>query len=66
MARPDGVFISLEGIDGAGKSTQARLLAARIGDTGRDVVLTREPGGAPGAEAIRTLLVQGRPRPLVP
>lgn len=52
-------FISFEGIDGSGKSTQARLLAAHLGDLGHDVVLTREPGGAPGAEAIRALLLSG-------
>ena len=53
------MFISLEGIDGSGKSTQARLLADHIRDTGREVVLTREPGGSPGAEEIRRLLVEG-------
>ncbi|MDO5613643.1 MAG: dTMP kinase [Paracoccus sp. (in: a-proteobacteria)] len=53
------MFISFEGIDGCGKSTQARLLADALRAEGRDVVLTREPGGAPGAEEIRRLLVQG-------
>jgi len=53
VSRP-GLFVSLEGIDGSGKSTQARLLAERLGAT-----LTREPGGSPGAEQIRALLVQG-------
>lgn len=56
-----GVFISIEGIDGAGKSTQARALADDLRKDGHDVVLTREPGGARGAEAIRTLLVEGEP-----
>ena len=56
-----GLFISLEGIDGSGKSTQARMLADQLGAQGRDVVATREPGGAPGAEAIRRLLVEGDP-----
>lgn len=60
-ARARGVFITLEGIDGTGKSTQARLLAQRLRDAGREVVLTREPGGAPGAEQIRRLLVEGEP-----
>lgn len=56
-----GFFITLEGIDGTGKSTQARLLADRLHAEGRDVVLTREPGGAPGAEEIRALLLSGDP-----
>lgn len=51
-------FISFEGIDGSGKSTQAGLLASRLAG---DVVLTREPGGAPGAEEIRALLLTGDP-----
>ncbi|WP_347138627.1 dTMP kinase [Paracoccus sp. SSK6] len=53
------MFISFEGIDGCGKSTQARLLAEALRAEGRDVVLTREPGGSPGAEEIRRLLVEG-------
>lgn len=53
------MFISFEGIDGCGKSTQARLLADALRSEGRDVVLTREPGGSPGAEEIRRLLVEG-------
>ncbi|NNE86913.1 MAG: dTMP kinase [Silicimonas sp.] len=56
-----GRFITFEGIDGSGKSTQARLLAAYLRAKGEDVVLTREPGGAPGAEEIRRLLVEGDP-----
>lgn len=56
-----GLFISFEGIDGSGKSTQARLLAETLRANGRDVIATREPGGAPGAEAIRRLLVEGDP-----
>ncbi|MBI1416198.1 MAG: dTMP kinase [Limimaricola sp.] len=54
-------FITFEGIDGSGKSTQARMLAESLRAAGRDVVLTREPGGSPGAEEIRTLLLTGDP-----
>ncbi|MBV0892402.1 dTMP kinase [Paracoccus sp. Z118] len=53
------MFISFEGIDGSGKTTQARLLAEHLRAAGHEVVLTREPGGAPGAEEIRRLLVEG-------
>ena len=53
------MFISFEGIDGCGKSTQARMLAEALRAEGREVVLTREPGGSPGAEEIRRLLVEG-------
>jgi dTMP kinase len=56
-----GVFVSFEGIDGSGKSTQARTLAESLRMQGHDVVLTREPGGAAGAEEIRRLLVEGNP-----
>lgn len=52
-----GRFIALEGGEGAGKSTQARMLAAALQARGLDVVVTREPGGTPGAEAIRALLL---------
>lgn len=55
------MFISFEGIDGSGKSTQARLLAEALRDAGRRVVLTREPGGSPGAEEIRRLVLEGAP-----
>ncbi|SDE47397.1 dTMP kinase [Limimaricola pyoseonensis] len=57
----NGLFISFEGIDGSGKSTQARLLAERLREAGRETVLTREPGGSPGAEEIRQLLLTGDP-----
>lgn len=56
-----GLFITFEGIDGTGKSTQARLLAERLRAEGHEVLMTREPGGAPGAEEIRRLLVSGAP-----
>lgn len=56
-----GWFISFEGIDGCGKSTQARRLAETLRAEGAEVVLTREPGGSPGAEQIRRLLVEGEP-----
>ena len=52
-------FITLEGGEGVGKSTQARALAAALRARGLEVVETREPGGSPGAEAIRALLLQG-------
>jgi len=54
-----GRFIALEGGEGAGKSTQARLLAEALRERGLEVVTTREPGGTPGAEAIRELLLHG-------
>lgn len=54
-----GSFISFEGGEGAGKSTQIRRLAERLRAAGHDVVVTREPGGSPGAEAVRELLVNG-------
>ena len=56
---PPGRLITFEGIDGSGKTTQVRMLAERLQAAGRTVVLTREPGGAPGAEAVRKLLVEG-------
>jgi dTMP kinase len=56
-----GFFLTVEGIDGAGKSTQARMLAERLRSLGREITETREPGGAPGAEEIRRLLVAGDP-----
>ncbi len=56
-----GFFITFEGGDGSGKSTQLRRLAETLRAEGRDVVETREPGGSPGAEAIRPLLLDGDP-----
>lgn len=55
----EGRFITLEGGEGAGKSTQARRLGERLRARGKSVVSTREPGGSAGAEAIRQLLVTG-------
>lgn len=54
-----GLFLSFEGIDGSGKSTQARMLGEFLENSGCPVVLTREPGGSPGAEEIRNLVLQG-------
>ena len=54
-----GRFITLEGGEGAGKSVQARRLAARLSESGLSVVLTREPGGSPGAEALREVILSG-------
>ncbi len=53
-----GLFITLEGGEGAGKSTQSRRVKAELEQLGREVILTREPGGTPEAEKIRDLLVQ--------
>lgn len=60
-SRDRGLFITFEGIDGSGKSTQSRRLAADLRSRGYDVVETREPGGSPGAEEIRALVLQGEP-----
>jgi dTMP kinase len=59
-----GRFITFEGGEGTGKSTQVRRLAERLRLHGREVVETREPGGSPGAEAIRHLLLAGVAKPL--
>ena len=56
-----GKFITLEGGEGVGKSTQIRRLIARLSDQGKEVVATREPGGSPGAESIRDLVLRGAP-----
>ncbi|NOC91238.1 dTMP kinase [Ruegeria sp. HKCCD6604] len=56
-----GLFLTFEGIDGSGKSTQARMLAEHLRAQGHEVVLTREPGGSAGAEEIRSLVLEGDP-----
>jgi hypothetical protein len=53
-------FISFEGIDGSGKSTQARILTDALRAQGHSVTLTREPGGSAGAEEIRRLVLEGK------
>jgi len=59
--RPPLKFVTFEGGEGGGKSTQLKLLAEALRRAGQTVVTTREPGGAPGAEEIRRLLVEGEP-----
>ena len=54
-------LIVLEGVDGAGKGVQSRMLLSAMKAAGLDVILTREPGGSPGAEEIRRLIVEGEP-----
>jgi dTMP kinase len=61
-----GRFITFEGGEGTGKSTQAALLAERLRKLGIGVTLTREPGGSPGAEIIRHVLLSGAAKPLGP
>jgi dTMP kinase len=61
-----GRFITFEGGEGTGKSTQAKYLAQRLEAAGFDVLVTREPGGSPGAEAIRHVLLSGAAKPLGP
>ncbi|MEJ1159183.1 dTMP kinase [Prosthecomicrobium sp. N25] len=56
---PPARFVTFEGGEGAGKSTQVRLLADRLRNAGIGVVTTREPGGSPGAEAIRAMILSG-------
>ncbi|MEX0344110.1 MAG: dTMP kinase [Rhizobiaceae bacterium] len=64
MAR--GFFITFEGGDGSGKSTQIAKLADRLSRAGFEVLSTREPGGSPGAEAIRNVLLSGAAEPFGP
>src|SRR3984957_16888164 len=61
-----GKFITFEGGEGTGKSTQAAMLALRLEALGLSVLLTREPGGSPGAEIIRHVLLSGAAKPLGP
>ena len=61
-----GRFITLEGGEGAGKSTQARLLAEHLRSLGHECVVTREPGGSPVAEALREVILSGAAAPLGP
>ncbi|MEP3525457.1 MAG: dTMP kinase [Hyphomicrobiales bacterium] len=58
-----GIFITFEGGEGAGKSTQIKRLAERLKKEGHEVLLTREPGGSPGAEAVRYVLLSGAAEP---
>jgi dTMP kinase len=64
--QPRGRFITFEGGEGTGKSTQAAMLARRIESLGIAVLLTHEPGGSPGAEIIRHVLLSGAAKPLGP
>lgn len=64
MAR--GFFITFEGGEGAGKSTQIERLAAKLRDKRYDIIVTREPGGSPGAEAVRHVLLSGAAEPFGP
>lgn len=61
MSKSGARFITLEGVDGSGKSTQSKALKEALEADGHDVLLTREPGGSPGAEEIRSLVLEGDP-----
>ncbi|MGN6467483.1 MAG: dTMP kinase [Rhizobiaceae bacterium] len=61
-----GLFVTFEGGEGAGKSTQIRILADRLRAAGHEVVVTREPGGSPGAEAVRHVVLSGAAEPFGP
>jgi dTMP kinase len=60
------LFVTFEGGEGAGKSTQIRILADRLRAAGHEVVVTREPGGSPGAEAVRHVVLSGAAEPFGP
>ena len=64
--RPRGQFITFEGGEATGKSTQAAMLASRLESLGLEVLLTHEPGGSPGAEVMRHVLLSGAAKPLGP
>jgi dTMP kinase len=66
MAQGRGKFITIEGLDGCGKSTQAEKLAGALRAEGHEVVVTREPGGTPVAEKIRGVLLDSRTSGLAP
>ena len=66
MTHERGRFLTLEGGEGGGKSTQVRRLAQALRASGRDVVTTREPGGSPGAERLREVLLSGAAEPFGP
>ena len=66
LSKMPGKFITFEGGEGTGKSTQAAMLALRLESNGLGVQLTREPGGSPGAEIIRHVLLSGAAKPLGP
>jgi len=64
MIKNSGIFITLEGVEGAGKSTHMAYIAAQIKKTGREIVLTREPGGTPLGEQIRDILLMHKSMPI--
>ena len=64
--QPSGFFITFEGGEGVGKSTQIELLRARLAKHKIETISTREPGGTPGAEAIRHVLLSGAAEPIGP
>lgn len=66
MAKADGIFITLEGIEGSGKTTQAARLRDYLVGRGLDVIVTREPGGSPIAEKIRKILLDPSNKEMVP